>query len=95
MIAYLVQAVRCGDARMVQELLCRFSTLADFDDLMQLRAALEADLYADRTSPRSGDPGSKAGLVPAPMAVEAEMAGCAPPTSSPRPPAAAPTVKSH
>ncbi|SEK44787.1 hypothetical protein SAMN05414137_10260 [Streptacidiphilus jiangxiensis] len=43
-IAHLVQAVRCGDARTTQELLCRFSALAEFEDLMELRAALEADL---------------------------------------------------
>lgn len=50
-IACLVRAVRCGDARMAQELLSRFSTLAELEDLMELRAALEADLRSGPDRP--------------------------------------------
>ncbi|WP_037606764.1 hypothetical protein [Streptacidiphilus rugosus] len=72
-IACLVRAVRCGDARMAQELLHRFSTLAEFEDLMELRAALEADLCRVRTGPRWGDLGPQASFVPARVAAEGRL----------------------
>lgn len=55
MIARLVLAVRIGDPRQTEELLYQFSLLAEFEDLAQLRAALEADLSQGRGHSRSSD----------------------------------------
>ncbi|MHA6764004.1 hypothetical protein [Streptacidiphilus sp. PAMC 29251] len=41
----LVLAVRTGDAPRTEELLFQFCRLAEFEDLLRLRTALEADLW--------------------------------------------------
>ncbi|MEZ0096040.1 hypothetical protein [Streptacidiphilus sp. EB129] len=50
-IAYLVTAVRRGDARGIEELLGRFSLLAEIEDLMALRAALDDGLHRAGPAP--------------------------------------------